>query len=164
MPIHTSIITVRKMRKSKGDGSFCYLYHISAGLLKQLHNEVKQGIKITTETFMNDELAGAIRVQCRADLSEAGVTEEKTERLLKESPHFVVTENLPSYVNGNFQLKTVKPEVGQSESKEVYIYRHSEDKMMMMTIGKPNSPAPVQYIYDEHQSISSDTAYYGVSF
>ena len=164
MPLDTSIITVRKMSKVQKDGSFCSLYHVSAGLLKQSLNEVKHGIKITTETFMNDELADAIRIQCRADLSEAGVTEEKTERLLEESPHFVVTENQLSYVNGNFQLKTVKPEVGQSESKEVYIYRHSEDKTMMMTVGEPNSPAPVQYIYDEHQSISSDTAYYGVSF
>ena len=164
MPLHTSIITVRKMSKVQQDGSFCSLYHVSAGLLKQSLNEVKHGIKITTETFMNDELADAIRIQCRADLSEAGVTEVKIERLLEESPCFVVTENLPCYMNGNVQLKTVKPEIGQPESEEVYIYRHSEDKTMMMTVGEPNSPAPVQYIYDEHQSISSDTAYYGVSF
>ena len=112
---------------------------------------------------MNDELADAIRMQCRADLTEAGVTEEKTERLLEESPCFVVTENLPSYMNGNVELKTVQPEIGQRESKEVYIYRHSEDKTMMMTVGEPNSPAPVQYIYDEHHSLSPYSAFHGLS-
>lgn len=150
------------MRKITEDGDCLYLYHLSAGFLQQSLNKDKHKIMMVTERIMNDDLFEAIRHHCEEDLTAAGVGKEKKEKLYKESPHFIVTKVMPSYQDGKLCLKTIQPEIDKSGEKESYIYRHPSDCAMMIKVGEPNSPAPIDYVYDQQQSLTSSTAYYGV--
>lgn len=163
VPHDTSIITVRKLTKHITNGKALTLYHLFSGVLIDSINQSEGQYTVATENLNNHDLYDVIKAQSGVDLSSAGVTKEKQEKLYKESPRFVVTSTMPTYEDGIIILNTIKPEIETRNSKEVYLYCHPDDATMRVVVKEPNSPAGVDYEIDQSTSVPSNTAYCEVS-
>lgn len=172
--IETETVTVVQFKTKATDGTEFNLYHLVAGSLLNHVNVSKETNEVTQQQIVDEKLFNTIKKLSNEDLSD-NLSEEKKEKLLQHSPHFIVTSKFPT-TNDDAQTIAdlrITPKVMEHERVrelipedqhstklgESYIYFHPEKKDMFIRVREPASPAGRDFVVGDGSIVSSNMDY-----
>ena len=164
-PHDVSDVTAIAMVVKQANGSLIALYMFLAGHLEQLVQKEAKTWIISTVRLKNDELYETITEECFTTLSSHEKSEKLDEKVglwQKESLLFTITTSVPGYdCDGIENLQTLPAsfiqdfQQNRSVSRRLYIFRHPEDRTVLIKVYEPCSPGEGRFVPgDERRSVS----------
>ena len=149
----------------QANGSLIALYMFLAGHLEHLVQKEAKTWIISTVRLKNDELYETITEECFTTLSsheKSETLDDKVGLWKKESLLFTITTSVPGYdCDGIENLQTLPASFIQdfqqncSVSRRLYIFRHPEDRTVLIKVYEPCSPGEGRFVPgDERRSVS----------
>lgn len=142
--IYPPLVTIVEMSSQDAQQKH-NLYHVIAGNLQHTVESREGEWNVATQRSYDRKLHNEIKRRSKIDL-ESSLSPFKVEKLLRENPHFVVTETAPFIDEmGSIVMGSIKPIVSQSMSGETYTYRHTKKTDMEVVVYEPESPSKTTY-------------------